>query len=647
MEDSPLYSSNNPGSLTLGQRLQRRLVEPAGVINTQQLHCHYQATHGTAGRLIQRLALPEQVKFRYGSGVLQPTAIIQRLQRQRTESANDFDRQFQGAPVPGETVQRFVQPQSRQFQNNRKIEGRNPNRLGKSHTNPLQPPITQEATVMTKPLVKATDQNHLKTPASLLEKKTKSQISNPLVKTSRETGEKRNRGETQQQLRIDRKATVSEVNALSSNESHSGQRQVDTHFHANPTVTQTQLETSGALSPPSSEKSGTFRISRKATIAAANASNPGARGEGESKSPKSQDLPLAQATSQLSASTAQTKADDSDAVIQAKIQENKSPSEMIESQEAVNLTQISNPRIRVQAKSSQQPNQDLPLAQATSQLSASTAQTKADDSDAVIQAKIQENKSPSEMIESQEAVNLTQISNPRIRVQAKSSQQPNQDLPLAQATSQLSVSTAQTKAGASVQPKTNPPVIKGIIQTKAAAMKSQSTVSTRSIVPVRPHSKSLPLSLQGQKANLPIQLSQEASVASKPTVVSTKPIQLSSSSELKMVWLKSINDLQTSEGLSTTTQYSQKMLLPLAISQISTNGVLAKRLPFGQIARQTNAVDNSTVQPAMSGNSLTQMSSPETASVSPMDLTQVAEQVSRILTRQLSVERERRGIARW
>ncbi len=578
MEDSPLYSSNNPGSLTLGQRLQRRLVEPAGVINTQQLHCHYQATHGTAGRLIQRLALPEQVKFRYGSGVLQPTAIIQRLQRQRTESANDFDRQFQGAPVPGETVQRFVQPQSRQFQNNRKIEGRNPNRLGKSHTNPLQPPITQEATVMTKPLVKATDQNHLKTPASLLEKKTKSQISNPLVKTSRETGEKRNRGETQQQLRIDRKATVSEVNALSSNESHSGQRQVDTHFHANPTVTQTQLETSGALSPPSSEKSGTFRISRKATIAAANASNPGARGEGESKSPKSQDLPLAQATSQLSASTAQTKADDSDAVIQAKIQENKSPSEMIESQEAVNLTQISNPRIRVQAKSSQQPNQDLPLAQATSQ---------------------------------------------------------------------LSVSTAQTKAGASVQPKTNPPVIKGIIQTKAAAMKSQSTVSTRSIVPVRPHSKSLPLSLQGQKANLPIQLSQEASVASKPTVVSTKPIQLSSSSELKMVWLKSINDLQTSEGLSTTTQYSQKMLLPLAISQISTNGVLAKRLPFGQIARQTNAVDNSTVQPAMSGNSLTQMSSPETASVSPMDLTQVAEQVSRILTRQLSVERERRGIARW
>ena len=189
MEDSPLHSSNNPGSSTLGQRLQRRLVKPAGVINTQQLHRHYQATQNTAGRIIQRLALPEQVKFRYGSGVLQPKAIIQRLQRQRTESADVFDGQFQSSPVPGETVQCFVQPQSRQFQNNRRIEGRNPKRLNRSQTNSLQPTITNETKVMAKPLVKVTDQNHLKTPASLVERKPKSDISQSLVKTSREIGE--------------------------------------------------------------------------------------------------------------------------------------------------------------------------------------------------------------------------------------------------------------------------------------------------------------------------------------------------------------------------------------------------------------------------------------------------------------------------
>ena len=422
---------NNLDSLTLGQRLQRRLVEPAGVINTQQLHCHYQATQGTAGRLIQRSALPEQVKFRYGSGILQPTAIIQRLQRQRTESDDVFDGQFQSSPVPGETVRRFVQPQQGKFQNSGEIEG------------------------------------------------------------SREVGEQKSIVETHRQLRIDRQATVSEFNTLSSNESYSGQRRLDTFANTNPTV-----KTSGALSLSAPQKSSAVRISRKATIAAANASNSGSRSEGESKSPKSQDLPLAKATSQLS------------------------------------------------------------------------------------------------------------------------------------------ISTVQTNADASVRPKTNPPVIKGIIQTKAAETKSQSPVSTRSIVPAITHSKSLPLSLQRQQANLPVQLSPEASIASNPTVVSIKPTQLSSSSDLNMVWLKSTNGLQASERRSD----SQKLPLPLAITQISTNGA---------IARQTNAVDNSTVQLAMPGNSTTLMSPIETASALPIDITKVAEQVSRILARQLAVERERRGIGRW
>ncbi|RQH18200.1 hypothetical protein D4Z78_15960 [Okeania hirsuta] len=105
-----------------------------------------------------------------------------------------------------------------------------------------------------------------------------------------------------------------------------------------------------------------------------------------------------------------------------------------------------------------------------------------------------------------------------------------------------------------------------------------------------------------------------------------------------MVWLKSTDGLQANEGLSTKNPYSEKIALPLAITPINTHG---------SIARKTNAVDNSTVQLAMEGNSTTPMSAPGTASGTPLDVAKVAEQVSRILARQLAVERERRGVGKW
>ncbi|NES67627.1 MAG: hypothetical protein F6K24_21490, partial [Okeania sp. SIO2D1] len=424
MEDYPLHPSNNSSSLTLGQRLQRRVVEPAGVINTQQLHCHYQATQGMAGRLVQRLALPEQVKFRYGAGVLQPTSIIQRLQRQRTESADALNEQFPVTPYAhspmGEMVQRSIPPQSRQFQNSREIQGKNPNKLGRAETNPLQPSITQKATVMTKPV----------------EKKPQSDTS--VVKTSR--------GETNRPFRISRKATVSEINALSSNKSDFGKGQVDTYSNSHPTVTKTQLVSSRASLLPSPKTSGNFRISRKATVSEVNASTLGARVEGEPNSQKDRNLPLARATNQLSTSTVQRKADTS--------------------------------------------------------------------------------------------------VNPNSLVTA-------------------------------TQPKTNLPLVKGIIQTKAEDF------NVTSIVPKTDLSQSQPLSLQGQKSNLAVQLSPEASIASNPSVVSTKPNQLSGSSELNMVWLKSTDGLQANEGSSTKNPYSEKIALPLAITPINTHGILS---------RKTNAV---------------------------------------------------------
>ncbi|NEO57751.1 MAG: hypothetical protein F6K54_34630 [Okeania sp. SIO3B5] len=498
MEDYPLHPSNNPNSLTLGQRLQRRVVEPAGVINTQQLHCHYQATQGMAGRLVQRLALPEQVKFRYGSGVLQPTAITQRLQRQRTESAEVLNEQFPTTPYAdsamGEMVQRSIPPQSRQFQNSREIQGRSPNKLGRTNTNPLQPSITQKATVMTKPV----------------EKKPQSDTS--VVKTSR--------GETNRPFRISRKATVSEVNA----------------------------------------------------------SNLGARVEAEPNSKQDRDLPLPKATNQLSASTVQRKADTS-----------------------------VNPNSLVTAT---QPKTNPPLVKG------------------IIQTKTNEGLSTGNFRISRKAtVSEVNARNLRARVEAEPNSKQDRDLPLPKATNQLSASTVQRKADTSVnpnslvtatQPKTNLPLVKGIIQTKAEDF------NVTSIVPKTDLSQSRPLSLQGQKSNLPVQLSPEASIASNP------------SSELNMVWLKSTDGLQANEGSSTKNPYSEKIALPLAITPINTHGVLTRQT--------TNTVDNSTVQLAMEGNSTTPMPAPETASGASVDIAKVAEQVSRILARQLAVEKERRGV---
>jgi hypothetical protein len=72
-------------SSLLTQRLQRRLVDLPGVIDTQNPHRHYGAIQTTSDRLIQRLALPETIASRYQIASLQPTVIAQRSHYQRVE----------------------------------------------------------------------------------------------------------------------------------------------------------------------------------------------------------------------------------------------------------------------------------------------------------------------------------------------------------------------------------------------------------------------------------------------------------------------------------------------------------------------------------------------------------------------------------
>ncbi|MBW4643014.1 MAG: hypothetical protein KME23_08480 [Goleter apudmare HA4340-LM2] len=69
----------------LGQRLQRRVVDLPGVIDTQNPHGHYGAIQSASDRIIQRLALPETIAARYQVASLQPTAIAQRSNYKRVE----------------------------------------------------------------------------------------------------------------------------------------------------------------------------------------------------------------------------------------------------------------------------------------------------------------------------------------------------------------------------------------------------------------------------------------------------------------------------------------------------------------------------------------------------------------------------------
>lgn len=72
---------------SLQTKLQTKLLVSPSVINTQQLHRHYSGHHAMANRLLQRLALPEQITSRYNAGILSTEATRSPAQRfQRKES---------------------------------------------------------------------------------------------------------------------------------------------------------------------------------------------------------------------------------------------------------------------------------------------------------------------------------------------------------------------------------------------------------------------------------------------------------------------------------------------------------------------------------------------------------------------------------
>jgi hypothetical protein len=93
--------------------LQRRLTTSAGVINTQRLHRHEAATTGLAGRLLQRLALPEQHLAHYQMGVAEPGALaqsMQRFQRREIMPAGGDRSWVQRRSIPGVETRAGLEP---------------------------------------------------------------------------------------------------------------------------------------------------------------------------------------------------------------------------------------------------------------------------------------------------------------------------------------------------------------------------------------------------------------------------------------------------------------------------------------------------------------------------------------------------------
>jgi len=72
----------------LEAKLLQRQINPVGVIDTHQRHCHDTGQQTHTNRLMQRLKLPEQQLQRYTGGILQSGAIAQRFNVQRVEGTD-------------------------------------------------------------------------------------------------------------------------------------------------------------------------------------------------------------------------------------------------------------------------------------------------------------------------------------------------------------------------------------------------------------------------------------------------------------------------------------------------------------------------------------------------------------------------------
>ena len=131
------------------------------------------------------------------------------------------------------------------------------------------------------------------------------------------------------------------------------------------------------------------------------------------------------------------------------------------------------------------------------------------------------------------------------------------------------------------------------------------------------------------------------SVLKPGLIVQTKPVQPE---------IENKGGVKNGENDNDSIAPPRQRLLPLATNAnvpIQKQGLRSRKMEVEAQSATAAAASNSTKQASAPNSHEFSASSPETTATAAVDVQKIAEQVSRILTRQLAVERERRGISRW
>ncbi|NET04232.1 MAG: hypothetical protein F6K16_05785 [Symploca sp. SIO2B6] len=205
------------------------------------------------------------------------------------------------------------------------------------------------------------------------------------------------------------------------------------------------------------------------------------------------------------------------------------------------------------------------------------------------------------------------------------------------------------------------PVTKAVVQTKIAVEKSETLskpVVRLTTTPKRQSKQNIehylmrrtllppatlsPLSLDSSQSQLSFPLPNQSVITQRSENaqhLSTQTPTISSSSNSNILCRESSNNSSIEKQVTTNSQ------LPLAIALGGRASAIADFNSNSTIARKTDIIAESTVD-----SGLTEIPPPARATsetTAAMDIQKIAQQVSRILTRQLAVERERRGINKW
>lgn len=81
--DRPLAEHSTPPAML--QRLHQRLLQPAGIVNTQQIHCHADRPQTLTARLMRRSELPDRIQSRYEMETARSSQWVPRFSGQRIE----------------------------------------------------------------------------------------------------------------------------------------------------------------------------------------------------------------------------------------------------------------------------------------------------------------------------------------------------------------------------------------------------------------------------------------------------------------------------------------------------------------------------------------------------------------------------------